>query len=73
MLERQGGACAICRGRNKSGHQLHVDHDHTTGRVRALLCQQCNAMLGHARDDIETLRAAIAYLERHSNDSNLGP
>ena len=48
ILARQGGGCAICQRRVGSGRwpRLHVDHDHTTGRVRGLLCAICNTQLG---------------------------
>jgi hypothetical protein len=61
MLESQGGACAICR----SAPADHVDHDHETGSVRALLCFNCNGGLGQFRDDPAVLRAAADYVEEH--------
>lgn len=65
MLEQQNGLCAICR--NGSNHKkLQVDHDHATGKVRALLCNSCNTALGLAKDDINRLKSFIQYLERHS-------
>jgi hypothetical protein len=64
MLRRQGGLCAICRRPSES--TLHVDHCHKSGDVRKLLCRDCNAMLGHARDDTSVLAAAIEYLVRHN-------
>lgn len=64
MLAAQGGRCAICktdewRGKDNSPH---VDHDHTTGRIRGILCTHCKNGLGNFRDDPARLRAAIRYL-----------
>lgn len=61
MLEEQGGVCAIC-GTGNGQKMLHVDHDHGTGRVRGLLCHQCNRVLGLAHDNPELMRKAIEYL-----------
>lgn len=71
LLEQQNGVCACCgRGETKiqngAVRLLSVDHDHTTGDVRGLLCGNCNMAIGYAGDDIEILRKAIAYLERHA-------
>jgi hypothetical protein len=57
----QDGRCGICGGVAKI---LFVDHCHTTGRVRGLLCIACNSGLGHFRDSIGALRTAIIYLEK---------
>ena len=68
MFEEQNGVCKICHEtcdhpqRRKSG-TLSIDHCHTTGKVRGLLCNQCNSLLGWARDNINTLQKAIEYLE----------
>jgi hypothetical protein len=62
-LEAQQGGCAICRGINSDGRRLAVDHDHTTGAVRGLLCADCNRALGMFNDSRELLGVAIAYLE----------
>jgi hypothetical protein len=59
LLSGQSGLCALCKTRAA----VDVDHDHTTGNVRALLCRACNVGLGLFKDDPERLRAAIAYLE----------
>lgn len=70
MVIAQGGRCAICRTNdpgNTSG-TWPVDHCHTTGKVRALLCNACNAMLGHSKDSIETHKAAIAYLDHYAQN-----
>lgn len=64
MLDLQGGACAICKGHSgKKGHRYHVDHCHSTGKVRGLLCSRCNLLLGKAKDDVGILIAAVNYLE----------
>lgn len=63
MEKNQAGLCKICQ-KPPSGrwNRLHVDHDHETGAIRGLLCFTCNVMLGHARDNLNVLQAAIAYL-----------
>lgn len=61
MLEEQDGRCAICR-REPNGKRLHVDHCHTTGVVRGLLCYTCNVGLGNFNDDPDRLQVAIEYL-----------
>jgi len=63
LLKQQDNRCAICRTETPGGKGgWHVDHDHATDRVRGLLCNACNLMLGHAQDDPARLRAALAYL-----------
>lgn len=66
MYERQHGSCAIC-GTSVDVDKIHVDHNHTTGKVRKLLCQSCNVILGHAKEDINILNNAIAYLKDHGD------
>ena len=63
LLERQGGACAIC-GDDAPRRTFHLDHDHETGRVRGILCNSCNRGIGLLKDDVAVLRSAVAYLER---------
>lgn len=60
MLAEQGGVCAIC----KDPGPRHVDHDHITGKVRGILCFNCNGGLGYYRDNVEYLGEAIRYLRR---------
>lgn len=68
LLNTQNNKCAICFTEKISGKsRLAIDHDHTTGKVRGLLCNQCNRGLGYLRDDITRFRSAIDYLERHSS------
>lgn len=68
LFTAQEGRCAICkitpkaRYRNASG--LCVDHDHTSGFVRGLLCNPCNQSLGLLKDSVETFKNAIEYMEK---------
>ena len=62
MLEKQENKCAICRKVFDDRKHTHVDHNHTTGKVRALLCNQCNLAVGHLQDDPTLCFAAGAYL-----------
>jgi hypothetical protein len=65
MLAAQGGVCAICGTDAPRGKGWCVDHCHTTNRIRAILCQPCNLVLGHATESVDILRSAIKYLEQH--------
>jgi hypothetical protein len=63
--KKQKGLCAICK-RPPHGHKkyLCVDHCHGKGHVRGLLCDDCNRVLGWARDKPEVLAAAARYLRK---------
>ena len=67
MFSEQDCGCAICGGTTMPGDKkyLAVDHCHSTGEVRGLLCNSCNLLLGHAKDSVETLQNAIDYLRKH--------
>ena len=69
MLSTQGGVCAICHGVNKKG-ALAVDHCHTTGRVRGLLCRNCNTGIGLLGDSAESVSRAFVYLVTASRKSS---
>ncbi|MEU4932216.1 endonuclease VII domain-containing protein [Streptomyces yokosukanensis] len=62
MIVAQWALCAIC----PDAPAAHVDHCHKTGRVRGVLCFNCNSGLGLLRDDPEVVRRAAAYLEGNS-------
>lgn len=53
-------SCQVCG----SDDRLVIDHCHTTGTVRGVLCTPCNLILGHAKDNPDTLRALALYLEK---------
>ena len=63
LIKKQSGACAICREKTWGCRGPQVDHDHITGRVRGILCQRCNLVLGAMKDDYNIARAIIVYLE----------
>jgi hypothetical protein len=67
MFEAQAGLCAIC----KTAPAEHIDHDHSTGKLRGLLCLNCNHGLGKLLDDIATLESAIQYLRGHERPTEL--
>jgi len=63
----QGGVCAICRRKCKTGRSLAVDHNHETGQIRGLLCQKCNHAIGLFSEDTDLMMAAIDYLLSYRN------
>jgi hypothetical protein len=67
-LEEQLGVCAICKGDKPGGNgDFYVDHNHTTGQVRGLLCHWCNFMIGQSKENPEILSAGIDYLKKWSS------
>ena len=65
MLFEQDGCCAICNTHHTELKQtLAVDHCHTTGNVRGLLCMHCNQALGKFKDNTKILQNAIKYLKK---------
>jgi hypothetical protein len=72
MFQKQNGKCAICGNEESALHnyskkvqKLAVDHCHKTGKIRALLCRDCNRGLGKFREDILILNNAIEYLKTY--------
>jgi hypothetical protein len=70
ILSEQNGVCSICSQPERSMRRgslklLAVDHCHSTGKIRELLCSKCNPMLGYAGDSPELLEKAAAYLRKH--------
>lgn len=74
MLEAQNNLCAICQqvialdGTPKENTIACLDHCHTTGKIRGLLCNSCNKGLGNFRDSVESLQNAITYLTKEQNE-----
>ena len=67
MREAEEYSCMICGiSEEEMSRKLDVDHCHESGKVRGLLCNPCNNMLGHARDNIAVLQAAAEYLKNNA-------
>jgi hypothetical protein len=69
MLETQRSICAICTtafNTNTPDLKPCVDHNHSTGKVRELICGPCNRLLGNCKESPQILRQAIQYLRRHA-------
>jgi hypothetical protein len=66
LLEEQNDCCAICgKTEAENKQKLSIDHNHTTNKIRALLCRACNTGLGSFGDSTTLLSIAIEYLEKH--------
>jgi len=64
-LKDQKNLCDICLDPLIPGRTTHIDHNHSTGQVRGLLCSHCNFLIGNAKEDKLRLAQAINYLERY--------
>lgn len=68
MYAEQNGECAICKSHytleGYKSEKLHVDHCHSTGKVRGLLCHKCNTALGLLKDNTQNLLNAIDYIKQ---------
>lgn len=67
LLIQQNYCCGItgCSNKHSDEDQLYIDHDHSTGAVRGLLCSQCNLGLGGLADTEERILAALVYLRSY--------
>jgi len=68
LLTTQNGKCEMCGSSGWPGRRspLSIDHNHTTGQIRGLLCHHCNSLLGHSRENPVILQGAINYLAKYS-------
>jgi len=71
LLRNQRGVCFICHrdprvfSTKRYRHNLCVDHDHTTGEIRGLLCKHCNSMISRwLHDDVDKIRRVLKYFTR---------
>ncbi len=67
ILNKQNKRCKICGSKKPFGHgNFHVDHNHKTGKIRGLLCINCNRALGFFKDNTFILFSAIKYLKKNN-------
>lgn len=70
LVVAQENSCAICKGspqaQQRGDPKLHIDHDHVTGKIRGLLCRNCNTALGLMHDSPTVIDAAAKYLRRQN-------
>lgn len=74
ILALQNNVCAVCKQPERKQIRgetvrLAVDHCHVTGKVRGLLCRDCNCSLGFLKEDVQTLRNLIDYLTEHKGEN----
>lgn len=68
ILAKQKGKCAICKTSTPTRRKVwNLDHDHTSGRPRGVLCDSCNLGLGHFGDNPDVLQNAAKYVRRYAN------
>lgn len=74
LLAEQDGRCAICRCLPDGyAHRFHVDHDHATMRVRAILCHHCNLAVGNVREDPAIAIALVQYVVANKSIRDSAP
>jgi hypothetical protein len=71
LCDKQNNVCAICKQEETNTYngkikRLAVDHNHTTGKIRGLLCTKCNVSIGNLNDSIDLLNSAISYLTTYT-------
>lgn len=67
MFEAQNGRCKICdRHQSEFNYRLGVDHNHTTGQIRGLLCKSCNSVIGYINDDSNIAKKMAEYLDEYN-------
>jgi len=75
MILTHNHQCAICgyiQSENATGtKRLYVDHSHTTGKIRGLLCMNCNSAIGHFKENLTNLKKAVEYMEKWKNNEEL--
>jgi hypothetical protein len=67
LKQEQHNKCAICSKTEPGNKRLSVDHNHITGEIRGLLCNNCNRAIGLLQDNVNIIKNAVSYLTKYSN------
>lgn len=65
-FKSQNGCCEICNKKFQKQRDIRIDHSHTTGKIRGLLCNKCNVCLGIHDENIDLLMSVINYLNKYN-------
>jgi len=65
LLDNQKSLCYICGSPPSQNRRLHIDHCHNSGKIRSLLCGNCNTALGLLKEDSSRVKKMIQYIEEH--------
>lgn len=68
IFKAQNQSCKICGSEKSDGRNFVVDHSHKTGKIRGILCNLCNIVLGSLREDLELIKKIEIYLSKESHD-----
>lgn len=74
ILYYQNNKCKLCEIQldiHNNQNFVHLDHDHSTNKIRGILCGNCNASIGFSRENIEYIKNAITYLEKNNKFENI--
>ena len=69
MFNQQNGCCEICgKHQSEQNRRLDIDHNHTTGKVRSLLCTNCNTAVGLLQESVDNAAKLAEYLRKHDEE-----
>ncbi len=63
LFDSQNRVCKICKTDQPKGRGWQTDHDHSTGKIRGILCHSCNSLIGHSMENENIMLSAIQYLK----------
>jgi hypothetical protein len=70
LFKNQNNCCAICKTEFGNTKHTHIDHCHTTKKVRALLCHGCNTAIGLLKESPKIIKSALIYIEKYNSKTD---